>query len=422
MKLLFYLLVADLIAIIVCSFLSVSMIAVALAAVALLLLFLLWRSAFHPVGTLLNGLGMLAAQDYNDRLRKVGVRQADKVVDLFNSLMDKLKNERLRQREQNNFLNLLVEASPMGVAILDERDCVVTSNPSFIRFCGLDGKMPPDTPLGALPSRLASAIDAIPRGGESVVRLGGTNVYKCYRRWFWESGIKRHFILIESLAEEVLEAERHAYETLIRVMSHEVNNSMGGVTSFLDTLVSIFPSDRDLCEVAESCSERCRSLSTFVKAYADVVKLPAPVVKRIDLNAFIEGMIPFVREMAGDDVEIQLCLSTDPVPAMIDPDLMQQVVVNIVKNSLESMDRKGVLKFSTSFRNEITTLEICDSGKGISDYVSSNLFRPFFTTKTNGQGLGLTLVGEILRRHNSSFHLRTLSPGVTVFTIHLKSN
>ena len=388
----------------------------------LLLLWLMWRTLLKPAQTVENGFGMLRAQDFNSRLRRVGERHADRMADLFNDMAGRLREERLRLVEQEGFLNQLVEVSPMGVAVMDFDGRISLVNPAFMQMGSLVGN-PSDYKgerLEDIEDELVREALDVPAGKSRVVRLGDTRIYRVSNLWFMERGFRRPFILVESLTEEVMKAERGAYEKVIRTMSHEVNNTVGGVASLLETMAEM-SDDAGMREALESGESRCRSLGEFIRSYADVVKLAEPHLQSCELNAELERLLPFLGMMAGEGIGIERHLSDEPLMVRIDPVMFEQVLVNIVKNGVESIKScggsDGRIIVRTGFdEGRHPVLEISDNGAGISQETSRKLFTPFFSTKSNGRGIGLTLIAEILTRHGCRYSLQT-SDLVTTFRI-----
>lgn len=390
------------------------------AALAIVLLLLLWHSVLKPAQTVVKGMELIKAQDFNNRLRPVHEGESDKIVDLFNQMIDKLRNERLYNREQDGFLKLLIEASPMGVVMMNLDGKVEMINESFLRITGIGS---PAEAVGkdvaGLPSILAAKMAGVALGENKIIRHGSMRMYRCYHLSFIRMGFPCHFYLLESLTEEVMKAERAAYEKVIRIISHEVNNTMGGVRSVLETLHDII-AEEELREVIDSCDDRCNQMCNFISSYADVVRIPEPLLVETDINEEVRKIVPFLHEMAGEDIAVSFTPSEETLKVSVDVALMQQVIVNIVKNATESISGKGSIKITTeaaSSGNGNVLLTIANDGDPISEDVSRNLFSPFFTTKRDGRGLGLTLIGEILNRHKARYSLLTDPDGITRFRI-----
>lgn len=387
-----------------------------LLSVAIVGMVLLYRSVISPMGALDRGINLLKTQDFASRLVHVGYAPADRVVDTFNSMMLQLRTERLRVREQNHFLDLLAEASPMGIIIFEFDGPIGSANPAaeqFLGMSGLKGRF-----LADVPGELAALLAALEPDTVETVRLADTRMFRCSCLSLLDNGHPRPFMLIESLTEELLEAERAAYGKLIRTIVHEVNNTLAGVLPLIDTCAMI-SGDETMEAAARSCAERCTALSSFIGNFADVVKIGRPQLKTTAFNDFLLSLRPFLESLAAGraiDVEYRL----DPKMPSIDIDTVQfeQVLVNLVKNAVESIGSEGCVSIVTEA--EPPTLIIADNGAGISREAVGKLFSPFFSTKKSGQGIGLTLTAEILRGHGFDFSLAT-SPtdSLTRFTIKL---
>ena len=204
-------------------------------------LILIYLSVFYhkivkPLRTIGNGMELLREQDFSSRLSPVGQYEADRIVNIFNRMMDQLKNERLRMREQNYFLDLLIQASPMGVIILTLNEEVSQMNPMAVKMLGVPLDDALKRKMDQVDCQLASELAQIPYEETKVVRLNDANVYKCTHSYFIDCGFKHPFYLIERMTDEVMRAEKKAYEKVIRMIAHEVNNSTAGITSTLDTV------------------------------------------------------------------------------------------------------------------------------------------------------------------------------------------
>lgn len=407
-----------------------------LTLLVLALLFVLYARAVKPLEIIGNGMDLLREQDFSSRLGYVGQKDADKVVDIFNKMMAQLKDERLRIREQNQFLDLLVNSSPMGVIILDFDEIINVINPAACQMMGVTADFAVGHPVNALGNgQLPQSLATIGRGESATIRTDDGRVFKCSCASFLDRGFHHTFYLVETMTEELLKAEKKAYDQVIRMMSHEVNNSMAGMASSLDTVREIICADTvdstlhaedksDVQSLLSICAERCISLSSFISAFANVVKIPEPNVESVRLNDFISNRLRFFESLCSHKkITFETQLSAEVGTIRIDPILMEQVVVNIVKNAAEAIQEVGTISIETGVsaaleRQPATTyLIISDNGKGISADAAGKLFTPFFSTKPNGQGIGLTIVRDILLKHHCGFSLRTGTDGRTRFSI-----
>ncbi|GHU64157.1 sensor histidine kinase [Bacteroidia bacterium] len=373
-----------------------------------------------PLQIIGNGMELLKEQDFSSRLRRVGQTDADRIVNIFNKMMEQLKNERLHLREQNHFLDLLINASPLGVIILDLDDRILSVNPAvyklfeFRSFNEIAGK-----PLHEIDNPLVSELTKIEIDHSQTIRLSDANIYKCTHSSFIDKGFHHSFYLVESLTEEVFKAEMKAYEKVIRMIAHEVNNTTAGITSTLDTLDNTLKEMENTEEISDALRiavERCYSMNRFITNFADVVRIPEPQLREQDLNALVTSGKRFMETIClNRNIRIVMELSEIAPVVKIDPPLLEQVLVNIIKNAAESIDRDGSIIIRT--HNDPPSLEIADTGKGINKETESKLFSPFFSTKPHGQGLGLIFIREVLLKHGCTFSLHTYPDDLTRFKI-----
>ena len=359
---------------------------------------------------------LLREQDFSSRLTLVGQYEADRVVNVFNRMMEQLKNERLRLREQNHFLDLMINASPMGVIITTLDDEISQLNPMAIKMLGVRPEEAQGKKLIAIDSPLAAELGRVAKGETVTVRLNDSNIYKCTHSSFIDRGFQHPFFLIESLTDEVMKAEKKAYEKVIRMIAHEVNNTTAGITSTLDTVEQALSESEgmeDICEVMRVCTDRCFSMSRFITRFADVVKIPEPHLVPVNLNDLVFSCKRFMEGMCADrNITITLDIDEELGEVKLDVALFEQVLVNIIKNAAESIEQNGEIKIRTYSPGGI---EVADNGKGITKETEAKLFSPFFSTKPNGQGIGLIFIREVLMRHGCSFSLRTYADGWTRF-------
>ena len=377
-----------------------------------------YRKIVKPLNSIGSGMELLREQDFSSRLSPVGQYEADRIVNVFNRMMEQLKNERLRLREQNNFLDLLIKASPMGVILTTLDEDLSELNPMAQKMLGVRQEDVLGKKMNEIDSPLAAELANVPKGETATVRLNDSNIYRCTHSSFIDRGFQHPFFLIESLTDEVMKAEKKAYEKVIRMIAHEVNNTTAGITSTLDTVEQALSTEEgmdDICDVMRVCTERCFSMSRFITRFADVVKIPEPTLTPVDLNDLAFTCKRFMEGMCTDrNIKLRLEIDETQKEVKMDASLFEQVLVNIIKNAAESIEKDGEIIVRTL---SPAIVEVVDNGKGISKEVEAKLFSPFFSTKPNGQGIGLIFIREVLMRHGCTFSLRTYADGLTRFRI-----
>ena len=358
-----------------------------------------YRKVIRPIDALTSGMELLRDQDMSTTLSNTGQKETDEIVKTFNALITRLRNEHLRLDEQNTFLNLLIDASPMGVILCDLSGNIKSMNPAAKQM---------------LTPTLSDALKSLPLGEDTTLRLSNSQIYHISHLSFLDRGYQHPFFLIESLTSEVMKAEKTAYEKVIRMIAHEVNNNVAGIVSTLDLIQTEVP-DGTAQEALEASRERTQKMAEFVTRFANVVKVPEPQLTLCDLSEEVETCHSFLEGLCQTHhIRLTLDLTDEATPVHLDTTLFQQVLVNIVKNAIESISNEGEIRIETHPK----TLIITDNGKGISPEVAQHIFTPFYSTKPQGQGLGLLLIRDILTKHGCTFTLLTNpDDGLTRFTI-----
>ena len=383
----------------------------------------LLRAMLKPLDIITTGSELIEEGDFTSTFREAGQPETDRLIALFNGMIERLRDERLQTEEQHYFMHRLIEATPTGILILDYDGGIEIMNESAGHFFetahnGFIGKR-----LAEVQTPLAEALDRLDNEQTAVVPFHGNRRLKCTASRFFDRGFERRFILIEELTDEIRRSEKTAYEKLIRLLSHEVNNSVGAVNSLIRSCLNysgqLADEDReDFSNALAVSSTRLDHLNEFMRGYADIVRLPEPDRTEGDIMLLLRDCEDlFHGECLRRNISWEWKTVERLPPFSFDRGQMEQVFVNIIKNALESIGDDGTITIETVLYKGKYTVVIEDTGHGITDEIRKNLFTPFFSTKDNGQGIGLTLVSEILKRHNYDFSLEGDPGGPTRFTI-----
>jgi two-component system nitrogen regulation sensor histidine kinase NtrY len=355
----------------------------------------LYQQLLRPLKTLMQGVDAIKDRDFNVKFVSTGKHEMDELIGVYNQMMDELRTERTRQEQQHFFLEKLIQTSPTGIVIMD-----------------FDGKIQQINPKAeqVLVPALLVHINELQPGGAITVKVDGATTYRLQKSHFIDRGFARHFVMIEDLTAEIVAAEKSVYGKVIRMMSHEVNNTVGPVNSIMESALKT--SSNNLKDALQVAIDRNHHLNHFMRNYADLVKLPAPQKKQVDINQLMQSVAALM-EIKARDNNIKFEYNTTLCTIMADELQMEQAIINIIKNAIEAIGKDGTITFTTNKKN----LTITDTGAGITAEQAANLFSPFFSTKKDGQGIGLTLVREILINHNFDFSLKTVAYRQTEFTI-----
>lgn len=371
----------------------------------------LYQQLIQPLNHLKEGIGAIRDRDFNVKFLPTGKREMDELIDVYNQMMDALRDERTRQEAQHFFLEKLILTSPTGIIILDYDHQVKQINPKAEEI------------LGAEPGTFLALLEQLRIGESKILRIGGLHTYKVQKSNFIDRGFPRVFVMVEEVTAEIFEAEKNAYGKVIRMMAHEVNNTIGPVNSILnmalDTREFWLSDDKaSLKNALNVAVERNQNLNLFMRNFADLVKLSPVNKNNVDLVPLVRSVADLMQLKAGQhQVVFHFDLGAEPFYISADIVQLEQALINIVKNAIEAIGSDGEVRFCLDRRQR--TVVISDTGKGIPEALNEQLFSPFFSTKKDGQGIGLTLVREILLNHGFGFSLLTLRPGETAFTIKL---
>jgi two-component system nitrogen regulation sensor histidine kinase NtrY len=388
--------------------------------ISLLISWNLYRQLIQPLKTLMTGLSAIKDQDFNVKFLTTGKQEVDELIGVYNQMIDKLRSERTRQEQQHFFLEKLIHTSPTGIIILDYDERVQQINPRALQVLNLAEEQVLRQQVTDIPHDFFRHIAELKNGENKTLRLNGTETYKIQRSHFIDRGFSRSFIMIEELTAELLAAEKNAYGKVIRMMAHEVNNTIGPVNSIIQSALQSKnlwkEEDRLLKDALQVAFDRNQNLNLFMRNFADLVKLPEPNKKQLDLHRFIRSIVTLMAFKAEEkEIELIVDIAEGPFFILADEQQMEQALINVLKNAAEAIEGKGQIRVSTDPVKKM--LCISDTGKGISPEAADNLFTPFFSTKKDGQGIGLTLVREILMNHGFEFSLKTVGEGCTEFRV-----
>jgi nitrogen fixation/metabolism regulation signal transduction histidine kinase len=421
-----------------------------------------WRladQALEPLGYTRRFRDLLQDQQYAHRLAEPGRARAGgelgELVGAFNAMLAALHRERLAIGEQQGFLDRLLEATPAAVLVFDFDHAISLMNASAAALLGFRqplgrrlsdwvegdgtgdatgrGKFAPalDARARARARELAGQLAALPLGDSRILTDLEGRRYRAQRGQFFDRGFARHFLMVEELTAELEDSERATYARLIRVLAHEVNNTVAATGSVLDSLLTYRGQldERDAGDFATAIvavKRRNISLGEFIERFTRVVKMPAPEPRPASLKDVMDDILWLNREQCNSRA-IKLgwrrCDTVAPLP--LDVQLIEQALLNIVKNAIEAIDEKnardgtagGEIQFELADEGVRVRVAVLDSGGLLSSAPVRQLFTPFFSTKKGGQGIGLMFVREVLLRHGCTYALAPGEMGETRFDI-----
>ena len=363
-----------------------------------------------PLRTLANLLEALREGDYSIRARVDNPDEPlGEVMQQVNAMAATLRSQRLGALEATALLRKVMEEIEVAVFAFDPQQT--------LRLVNRAGEK-----LLAQPAERLLARDAVSLGlGEFVTGEedrtvqrsfpGGAGRWSVSRSLFREGGVPHFLLVVTDLTRPLREEELKAWQRLVRVLGHELNNSLTPIKSIAQSLEHLVKTDplpedwqQDTARGLNVIAARSESLSRFLSSYAKLAKLPSPKFTAVEVNSLLRGVISL--ETRGPVLFEQ----GPPITIQGDADQLEQILINLIRNAVDAAQETGGRVF-VRYQRSTSTVEIVvrDEGPGLSN--TANLFVPFFTTKRGGSGIGLVLSRQIAEAHNGSVSLKNAADG-----------
>jgi two-component system nitrogen regulation sensor histidine kinase NtrY len=367
----------------------------------------------RPLQTLSNILGAIREGDYSIRGRRAGEGDAlGEVMLEVNDLGQTLREQRIGAMEATALLRTVMAEIDVAVFAFDGEHCLRLVNRAGERLLA----QPATRLLGRTSFELGLASCLDPEAGEGphtmqMVFPGGVGRWDIRRSTFRESGAQLRLLVLTDLSQTLREEERIAWQRLLRVLGHELNNSLAPIKSVAGSLAHLLRQepqpadlDDDMQRGLEVISSRADSLARFVESYSKLARLPQPRFEPLNIGtlvqrvASLETRLP-VKVVSGPELVVQ----GDEVQ-------LEQLLINLVRNAVDaSMETDGDVGVGWAQSNGQVEVWISDEGLGLAN--TANLFVPFFTTKAKGSGIGLVLSRQIAEAHGGTLTLEN-RPGL----------
>jgi nitrogen fixation/metabolism regulation signal transduction histidine kinase len=384
------------------------------------------RSQIQPILSLFRALeGTVTSYRDGDFSFSLHWPQNDELSDLIhahNALGQVLRDQRLDLVQRELLLDTMVQNTPVAMLLVagpvDGARSIVFANLAARQLLSQGRKLEGHALREVLEAAAPALVEALARGGDGLFSAGegeDEEVYHLARRNFSLNGRRHELLLLRQLTTELRRQEVQTWKKVIRVISHELNNSLAPLASLAHSgaeLVRRGQTER-LPQILDTIGERTRHLETFILGYARFAKLPTPRPESCRWDAFVARL--------AAQVSFRLAGELPAEPAQIDVAQMEQALLNLLKNAHESGSRAEDVELQIRRIHDkvrdVVRIDVLDRGSGMTDAVLTNALVPFYSTKRSGTGLGLALAREIAEAHGGRITLGNREGGGLVVTL-----
>ena len=354
-----------------------------------------------------------------------GVQSVKELNKSMNGVNEKLKAIRSELQEQERYYKTILEQVSIGIITFNDNGSIFLANSAAQKLLGHE-HLTHIQQLSRVDKNLYSVLKILQPGGRNLVSFSGkegTVQLSLKSTPFKTSRENLQLVAIYDIRNELEAKELESWMKLIRVLTHEIMNSIAPVTSLSQSLLGYYdklegraPTETVVSNTIkglEVINERGKGLINFVESYRQLTRLPQPEKKSFLVRHLFESIITLVdsREVTGIDINFEI--NPDEIAIVADEKQISQVLLNLIKNAREAIKNRanGMIKLKAEVNSDgRPQLLVIDNGVGIPEEISDQIFIPFFTTKETGSGIGLSLSRQVMQMHGGSLKLIS-SPG-----------
>ncbi len=379
---------------------------------------------------------------YSEFTRTFAIRDAGPsfhaLGEAFNDVMKEFQRIRSEKEEQFHYLYSIVQNIDVSILVYQRNGKVEMINPAAKKLFQLNS-LRNISNLATLSRELSDTLLNIEPGENRLVKVQDEDDILQLAIQCAEFKVKDKRILLTTVKniQNVLEGqETEAWQKLIRVLTHEIMNSIAPIASLSSTIELMIreydardegppkldsEAVEEIEQALQTINKRSTGLMNFVETYRSLTKIPKPSFDMVDMSSLLENVVTLMRQETEDKhIQLDYSMEPDSIMLQIDEQMISQVMINMVKNSAQALEEKNNGRITIrGFYNKRgrPTIQIMDNGPGILPDVLDKIFIPFFTTKKNGSGIGLSLSRQILRLHGGTITAQSVPDKETVFTL-----
>jgi len=364
-----------------------------------------------------DGILSLRDRDFSVSVTEISRDELGELVTSYNGLGDRLRIERQSLYQRELMLDTVIQTTPLALVLTNDADAILYSNATARRLFAEGRKLEGDRFARYLALAPAPLREAIERGGDTLFTLeiaGEPEVYHVSQRSFLLNAVPHRLLLLKQLTREINSQEVATWKRVIRVIAHELNNSLAPISSLAHSgqiLARSPPDPEQLTRVFATIEDRARHLAGFIEGYAQFAKLPQPRLAPVAWAILIERLRVVVAfELAGEVPRREASFDTAQI---------EQALINLLKNARESGADPASIELAVEHSARGFTVEVRDRGPGFTPQALENALVPFYSTKASGTGLGLTLCREIVEAHGGRLRIANRTGGGAVVTLWL---
>jgi two-component system, NtrC family, nitrogen regulation sensor histidine kinase NtrY len=352
----------------------------------------------------------------------------------FNDVLEAFRKARSEKEEHWQYLNTVVQQVRTGIISFDADGEVQLMNTNARRFTGVTS-IKNIKELIQLNPKLYHAINSVEPGKGEMYKSGNDLYLTIQATELRIRGTDVKLVTLQNIQPELQKQELEAWQNLTRVLRHEIMNSITPISSLTSTLREILDHDmtrkethyelkdegaEDLREGLLTIENRSKGLIKFIDAYREYTSLPKPKIMTVKLRELLDNVSQFMKnEIKKTKIDYHVECSSEYLTIQADSEMIEQVLINLLKNAVEALAETDNPKLSLTGRyvENAVIIQVTDNGPGIIKEAREHIFVPFYTTKRTGSGIGLSLSRQIMQMHNGTLSVESDPDVKTVFTL-----